>query len=703
GIAHNIKTNKQRYFPNHVEDIVSLGIHPNKHTVATGQMAAKGEAKQIDLYVWDVNNLPEETNVNVETRREITEGVTNLKGALLRAIRITKFSPDGNYLIANGQDDDNSVALYNSKNLKKITFITKEKVDKERVLDLAWSSNTEFVTVGPGHIKFFKISGNTLTGKKGNLGKYKSEPLACVASAFGKIFTGTNKGNIVPWTGQTPGTAKNICKKGAVFVLNYYDKEKLLLAGAADGIITAFDSAKLAPKFTLDVQKITKTPTDPAIRSIDLNDNGDMLIGTKGGEIVEINMETKTMKRSIMKSHYLDELWGLTINPSNGNLVATGGGDSTLRIWDIKKNKQVGFLKVPVDFRAIDWSTDGSFIIIATTNGVIYYVDVKTMELSPPYNSLFYSPQKAKKKKENEPSYDSWIQELKISPDMEYCAYGSHCAKGKAFGRVEVLKISKNVKKPFTLYKQVNANITSAVTHLDWSTDNERIVVNSLAFELKYLSINQKNSITSSTCVWTPDLWHTWTCLFGYPVQGIYPPASTGYVVNYSCVSDSKKVVATGDDFSLVKLFKCPSVIEHAEYNAYGGHSSHIPKVRFTPGDKYLISVGGNDKSVFVWQTDWGSGNEEEGEEGGNEEEDQGGNGNEDDDLLPEEREEYERLNKASKKEKSIKKSKAKEPEEDDEEEAQYEEEAEPENEGEEEEGAFSPDDPSATYFKEEE
>ena len=54
-------------------------------------------------------------------------------------------------------------------------------------------------------------------------------------------------------------------------------------------------------------------------------------------------------------------------------------------------------------------------------------------------------------------------------------------------------------------------------------------------------------------------------------------------------------------------MFKCPCVVEQAQYKAYGGHSSHIPKVRFTPDDVYLISVGGNDKSVFVWETDFGS------------------------------------------------------------------------------------------------
>ena len=39
-----------------------------------------------------------------------------------------------------------------------------------------------------------------------------------------------------------------------------------------------------------------------------------------------------------------------------------------------------------------------------------------------------------------------------------------------------------------------------------------------------------------------------------------------------------KKILATGDDFSLVKLFKYPCVVEKAGYREFKGHSSHVPK-----------------------------------------------------------------------------------------------------------------------------
>ena len=651
GVVLDKKTNKQQYFTNHEEDIVSLAIHPNGTTVATGQMAAKGKAKLIDLYVWDINNLPDETNVLADDRSILPDGVTNLKGCLLRAIRILQFSPDGKKLLSNGQDDYNSIALHDTSNLKKIVLIGTCKVDGARVLDACWKSNDEVVTVGPKHIKFFKISGRNITPSKGVFGKVKIEPLVSVAAAFNKLFTGTDKGNLITWEGSNASTSKNICKNGPLYTLYYYAKDKILFSGGYDGIIIAFDSAKLTEKYRIDIQKVTNSPCDVGIRALDANQNGEMLVGTKGGEIVEISLKTKTLIKTLMQSHYENELWGLTINPTNNFEIATGGGDKTLRIWDIKTNKQKKFMMFPEDFRAIDWSSDGKFIIVGTMPGLIYYVDVKGWTRSAPFKSIFYTDAKGKKAQKSDK--DKWIQELKISPNNEYVAFGSHCGIGNSFSKIQVLQVTNNAKNPLKAFVTIDPKITSALTHLDWSTDNDRIVCNSLAFELKYVSVGAKSVIKSSSCVWEPDLWYTWTCLFGYPVQGIWPPDSTGYIVNYTCLSGNKKVVATGDDFSLIKLFKSPCLVEHASYKAYGGHSSHVPKVRFTPNDRFLVSVGGNDKSVFVWETDFGEEEEDE-DEGNVEEDEQQQDEGEGEEEAEEEAEEEEEIKKPPPKKKAL-------------------------------------------------
>lgn len=335
------------------------------------------------------------------------------------------------------------------------------KVDGARVLDAIWRDEKEFVTVGPKHIKFFKVVGRNINVSKGVFGKVKIEPLVSVASAFNKLFTGTDKGNIITWEGSNASVVKNFCKSGPVYTLYYYEKDNLLLSGGYDGIIIAFDNGKLNEKYRLDIAKLSQTPCHAGIRSLDTNEKGEMLVGIKGGDIMEINLKSQTYVKTYMKSHSEAELWGVTINPTNSNEIASGGGDRTLRVWDIKKNKQKKFLKLKEDFRAIDWSSDGKFIVIGTMPGLIYYVDVATFKISPPYKSLFFSDSKAKKKSDK----DKWIQELKISPNNEYVAFGCHCGIGPSFSKIQVLQVTGNVKSPFKPYAKLDPKITSAVTH----------------------------------------------------------------------------------------------------------------------------------------------------------------------------------------------------------------------------------------------
>jgi len=94
--------------------------------------------------------------------------------------------------------------------------------------------------------------------------------------------------------------------------------------------------------------------------------------------------------------------------------------------------------------------------------------------------------------------------------------------------------------------------------------------------------VESKKQVNASS---TKDFdYKSWTCLFGFPVQGIWPG------VDYSDVnscdrSKNGELLATGDDFGTVKLFKFPCVQQNARSNDSFGHASHVTKVRFTSED----------------------------------------------------------------------------------------------------------------------
>jgi WD40 repeat protein len=65
---------------------------------------------------------------------------------------------------------------------------------------------------------------------------------------------------------------------------------------------------------------------------------------------------------------------------------------------------------------------------------------------------------------------------------------------------------------------------------------------------------------------------------------------------------DGYRMLASGDDFGQVKLYRYPSMVHPSKNVVLHGHSSHVTKVKFGPmidGALSLFSVGGNDTTVI--------------------------------------------------------------------------------------------------------
>lgn len=150
--------------------------------------------------------------------------------------------------------------------------------------------------------------------------------------------------------------------------------------------------------------------------------------------------------------------------------------------------------------------------------------------------------------------------------------------------------------------------LSNSLIHLDWNASSDKLVVNSKSYELKFVSLNQKKDVASSTC--SEEEWNTWTCTFGWFVKGIFPVVE-GTDVKCCVRSHNKKVIATGDDFGRVNLFNYPACAPKQVHHTYLGHSAQVTRVRFSGDDKYLISTGGNDKTTLIWSTENLAGNEQ--------------------------------------------------------------------------------------------
>jgi len=72
--------------------------------------------------------------------------------------------------------------------------------------------------------------------------------------------------------------------------------------------------------------------------------------------------------------------------------------------------------------------------------------------------------------------------------------------------------------------------------------------------------------------------WATYSVKLGWWVKGIFPPATDGSHINGVDRSNSGLIVATGDDFGFVNLYRNPND-KGSKANSYRAHSSHVVRV----------------------------------------------------------------------------------------------------------------------------
>jgi WD40 repeat protein len=121
-----------------------------------------------------------------------------------------------------------------------------------------------------------------------------------------------------------------------------------------------------------------------------------------------------------------------------------------------------------------------------------------------------------------------------------------------------------------------------------------------------WLDVNTKKTVTASSAKAIGDDYASFTSCFGWQVKGIWKPFSDYTDVNSVCRTQSRNFLASADDFGQVNIYKYPVLVEKAIHSSYLGHSSHVTKVKFSAGDRYLVSTGGHDKTVLIWENYYG-------------------------------------------------------------------------------------------------
>ena len=118
-----------------------------------------------------------------------------------------------------------------------------------------------------------------------------------------------------------------------------------LLTGDKEGKVIVWDLAGdeivVVKKYDVSVPDLKSMM--PSVKSVsDHPKTGQILVGTRGGEIVEFGANAKERPKMHLKSHYHKELKGLAPHPTLAQFL-TVGQDGMLGVWNLRKFKTRDF------------------------------------------------------------------------------------------------------------------------------------------------------------------------------------------------------------------------------------------------------------------------------------------------------------------------------------------------------------------------
>ncbi|KAL8169066.1 UNVERIFIED_CONTAM: Echinoderm microtubule-associated protein-like 5 [Gekko kuhli] len=503
GILYNVATGSQSFYQEHTDDILCLTInqHPKfTNLVATGQVGDSADMSGVDLPLRIIGTLA--------LARGACAKIASRTGHNQR-IFVAEFRPD---------------------------------------------SDTQFVSVGVKHVRFWTLAGRALLSKKGQTSSIEDARMQTMLSvAFGAnnlTFTGTISGDVCVWKEHILNRIVAKAHNGPVFAMYTTLRDGLIVTGGKErpskegGAVKLWDQElRRCRAFRLETGQITD-----CVRSV-CRGKGKILVGTRNAEIIEVG--EKNAACNILNNGHMDgPIWGLATHPSR-DVFLSAAEDGTVRLWDIADKKMMNKVSLGHAARTVSYSPEGDMVAIGMKNGEFIILLVNSLKIWG-------------KKRDRR----SAIQDIRFSPDSHYLAVGS------SENAVDFYDLTLGPSLNRASYCK---DIPSFVIQMDFSADSCYLQVSTGSYKRQIYEVPSGKQLLDQAVI-DRITWATWTSVLGDEVIGIWSRHAEKADVNCACVSHSGISLVTGDDFGMVKLFDFPSYLSGNVYICLIERHGDLPK-----------------------------------------------------------------------------------------------------------------------------
>ncbi|KAJ8599148.1 hypothetical protein CTAYLR_008287 [Chrysophaeum taylorii] len=583
-VVYSPTSHTQRYYHGHDHTVSAIAVSSDGRFAASGEVAARPA-----VHVWD--------------SRAARAAVKFFPYHRAR-VRALAFAPAcGQRLASLGADNDSSLALWFSPSGEwHDAYLQAAVASGHRVVRFACfatppapnngdeqsSSYFELATGGDAHVYFWTRSGSSLAATEPLWASADPDvQMLCAAAVSERCVTGTTRGHLYVWKGRT---CEKVIRAHDHAVESIHATEACVATGASDGLVKLW-SPQLKHVKTFDISEASIPPLELSVRSVRLGlargKVAKILVATASSELYEIAKESGSVTL-LAEGHFRDELWAAAAHPSDDDVFATAGDDQTLRVWSVGLRRLLRKAKLDGPVRALEWSPpDGKRLLVGMggtvsgarhpKDGVFLVLDAESLEVLHEGRDSRY-----------------WIRCARYSPDSTKFAVGSMDHKIYVYDAATTELLAKCTKH------------NDCVTHLDFSADSAYLQSDAADLEHLYHAVDDGSHVRLPSQLKDAE-WATWSCIYGWPVQGCWPTLSGEKtrdpkvsLTSTNATSD-RRFLAVGDDAGEVRLFRYPSAQHAMPLTCSHSHVSAVASVAFTSAGTHLITIGQHDRSVAAW------------------------------------------------------------------------------------------------------
>ncbi|XP_055605100.1 echinoderm microtubule-associated protein-like CG42247 isoform X2 [Uranotaenia lowii] len=564
-ILYDREEEAQRHYTGHTEDIMCMEVHPSRELVGSGQRAGRDRKSQAHVRIWSTESLQ---TLYVFGMGELDSGVLAVAFSQLNG---------GSYILAvdAGRESILSVWQWQWGHLLGKVATLQEGIWGATFHPL---DDNLLITHGKGHLAFWHRRKDGFFEKTDIIKPPARTFVTCVQfEPDGDVITADSDGFITIYSVDADGAyfvrMEFEAHSKAIACLVMLSEGTLISGGEKDRKIAAWDSLQNYKRIT----DIKLPESAGGVRTIypqrPGRNDGNIYVGTTRNNILEGSLQRRF--NQVIFGHG-KQLWAMAAHP-NDEVFATGGHDKYVALWRRHKliwTSSVGYEIISLAFHPYGaalaaGSSEGHLVVINAENGATM---LTIRVCGSPLNCV------------------------------EFNTVGDMIAIGSQNGSIYLFRVSRD---GFSFKKINKIRGSQPLTHLDWSSEGNFLQSTTVDFDLLFWDVKSL-SPEKSPIAMKDVKWSTNNSTVGFLVAGMWnnryyaTPANT--IISTASRTFAQDLITCGDTDGYLRLFRYPCITPRAEFTEAKVYSGTIACVKFLYGNHSLVTVGGTDASLMIWE-----------------------------------------------------------------------------------------------------